>query len=187
MDEPDWDGAEDVLFERSASIIRQFAAEHSDEVFAAFAFTVDSDYAGVALNFDTLKNSLAEAQRTERYQVEHRNRLFATDRGWQNARYYVAHHTNRVDDCNLRGSFRYDLVTFVELPAWEDYFNSSEECPELEGRIIVSLWRVVDRLVSSGAFDGLRQSSFFRVAFGFHDDEMIVLRVLNWPGSESQT
>lgn len=183
MGEPDWSGAEEMLFERSAFVIRQFVAEHPNEVFATFAFTVDSDYAGVALNFDTLENSLAEAQRAERYQVEHRNRLFATDHGWQNARYYVAHHTNRVDDCNLRGSLRYDLVTFVELPAWEEYFNSNEECPELEGRIIVSLWRVIDRLVSSGTFDGLRKSPFFRMAFGFHDDEMIVLRVLNWPGS----
>ena len=181
MSESDWASAEGVMFERSAAVIRQFAADHPDELFAAFAFTVDSDYAGVALNFDTLENSLAEAQRAERYQVEHRNRLFATDRVWQNARSYVAHHTNRVDDCNLRGSFKYDLVTFVELAVWEDYFNGSEDCPELEGRVIVSLWRVVDRLVASGAFDGLRKSAFFRVAFSFHDDEMIVLRVLNWP------
>jgi hypothetical protein len=179
--EPDWASAEDVLFERSATVIRRFAAEHPDELFATFAFTVDSDYAGVALNFDTWDNSLAEAQREERYQVEHRNRLFATDRGWQNARYYVSHFTNRVDDLNLRGSFKYDLVSFVELRAWEDYFNGSEECPELERRVIVALWRVVDRLVGAGVFDGLRKSSFFRVAFSFHDDEMIVLRVLNWP------
>jgi hypothetical protein len=179
--EADWASAEDVLFERSAAVIRQFAAEHPDEVFATFAFTVDSDYAGAALNFDTWENSLAEAQRDERYQVQHRNRLFALDRGWENARYYVAHFTNRVGDWNLRGPFKYDLVSFVELRAWEDYFNSSEECPELDGRVIVSLWRVVDRLVGAGVFDGLRKSSFFRVAFSFHDDEMIVLRVLNWP------
>src|SRR4051794_12865280 len=93
---PDWAGAEAVLFDRSAAVVRQFAAEHPDEVFAAFAFTVDSDYAGVALNFDTRANSLTEAQRAERYQIDHRNRLFATDRGWQNALYYVAHHRNRV-------------------------------------------------------------------------------------------
>ena len=65
MGEPNWAGAEDVLFERSASAIRQFAAEHPDEVFAALAFTVDSVYAGVGLNFDTLENSLAEAQRAK--------------------------------------------------------------------------------------------------------------------------
>jgi hypothetical protein len=173
------------LFERSVALIPKFALEHSEELFAAFAFTVDSEFAGVALNFDTLENSLLEARREEQSRLNHLNRLFATEHGWRNARYFVAHHTNRMDDCNLRGTFKYDLIAFVELPVWEDYFNSSEECPELEGRIIVSLWRVVDRLVSSGAFDGLRLSSCFRVAFSFHDDEMIVLRVLNWPRPES--
>jgi hypothetical protein len=183
--QPDWPSAEETLFERSVTIIRRFATEHPAELFSAFAFTVDSVYAGAALNFDTLENSLAEAQRAERYQVRHRNRLFATEHGWQNARYHVAHSSNRVDDCNLRGPFKYDLVAFVNLPVWEDYFRSSEECPELEGRIIVSLWRVVDRLVSAGAFADLRLSSYFRVAFSFHDDEMVVLRVLNWPSAAS--
>jgi hypothetical protein len=181
MVQPDWTAAEETLFEQSAALIRKFATEHPDELFSAFAFTVDSEYTGVALNFDTLRNSLAEAQRQERYQIKHRNQLFATEGGWRNARYYVAHHTNRVDDCNVRGSFKYELVGFVALPVWEDYFNTSEDCLELEGRIIVSLWRVVDQLVSSDTFNGLRLSSCFRVAFGFHDDEMIVLRVLNWP------
>ncbi len=181
MVRPDWLAAEKTLFERSLVLIRQFAAEHPDELFASFAFTVDSVYAGVALNFDTLESSLAEAPRQERYPIKHRNQLFATEHGWQNARYSVSHHTCRVDGCNLRGSFKYDLAAFVELPIWEDHFNSSEECPELEGRIIVSLWRVVDQLVSSGAFKGLRLASCFRVAFSFHDDEMIVLRILNWP------
>jgi len=181
MVRPDWSAAEKTLFERSLVIIRQFAAEHPDELFDSYAFTVDSVYAGVALNFDTLENSLAEAQRNERYQIKHRNQLFATEGGWQNARYSVSHYTNRVDDYNLRGPFKYDLVAFVKLPIWEDYFNSSEECPELEGRIIESLWRVVDRLVSSEAFKGMRLASCFRIAFSFHDDEMIVLRILNWP------
>jgi hypothetical protein len=46
----DWTAAEAKLLERSAAVIRQFAAAHADEVFSTFAFTVDSDYAGVALN-----------------------------------------------------------------------------------------------------------------------------------------
>jgi hypothetical protein len=179
--QPDWTSAEELLFARSIAAIKQFGAEHSVELFSAFAFTVDSDYAGVALSFDTLGNTLVEAQRAERYQIKNRNRQFASDRGWENARYFVSHHTNRVDDCNLRGSFKYDLVAFVGLPVWEGYFNSSEEYPELEGRIIVSLWRVVEKLVTSGAFDGMRLSPCFRIAFSFHDDEMVVLRVLNWP------
>jgi hypothetical protein len=166
------------------AIISKFAAEHPNELFSSFAYTVDSLYTGVALNFDTLENSLKEAQREEQYQVKHRNRLFATERGWEDARYQVAHHINRIDDCNLRGPFQYDLVAFVELPVWADYFENCEDCSELEGRVIVSLWQVVDRLVDSGVFEKLRLSSYFRVAFCFHDDEMIVLRILNWPRAE---
>lgn len=184
MDQPDWTSAEDMLFEQSAAIIRQFATDHSDEQFSTFAFTVDCLYTGVALNFDTLKNSLAEAQRHERYQIKYRNQLFAEENGWRDARYFVAHPTRRVDDCNLRGSFKYELVAFVAVPVWEDYFNTSEDCTKLEGRVIVALWRVVDRLVNVGAFDGLKMSSCFRIAFSFHDDEMIVLRILNWPRAE---
>jgi hypothetical protein len=183
VDQPDWISAEALLFDQSMGVIRQFAMSHPSELFSTFAFAVDSEYAGVALNFDTLENSLSEAQRHERHEIEHRNRLFGSDRSWENARYFVSHHTNRIDDCNLRGPFKYELVAFVELAAWEKYFNGSEDCPEMDGRIIASLWRVVDRLVSSKAFDGLRLANCFRIAFSFHDNEMIVLRVLNWPAA----
>jgi hypothetical protein len=179
--QPAWSTAQETLFEWSMAVIRQFAAEHPAELCSALAFTVDSDYAGVALNIDTLENSLAEAQRQERYLIEYRNRMFAREDGWRDARYFVAHHTNRVDDCNLRGSYKYELVAFVKLAAWEEYFYSIEDCPELEGRVIQAIWRVVERLVSSGAFESMRLSTCFRVAFGFHDDELIVLRILNWP------
>lgn len=86
-----------------------------------------------------------------------------------------------MDVCNLRGPFKYDLAACVELPAREECFNNEDGDPVLEGHVIVSLWRVVDRLVESGAFDALRKSAFFRIAFSFHDDETIVLRILNFP------
>jgi hypothetical protein len=184
MAKPDWQSAEDVLFEKSRAIIGQFSHAHPDELFSLFAFTVDSEYEGVALNFDTPENSLKQARRDERYRVAHLKSLFALEHGWKNARYSVAHQTTRMVDWNPRGEWKYDLVAFVELPVWEDYFNSSEETPDLEGRIIVALWRVADRLIEAGAFDGLRQGSPFRIAFSFHDDETIVLRILNWPRVE---
>jgi hypothetical protein len=187
MNQPDWTSADETLFKQSVAVIRQFITDHPDELFSTFAFSVDCLYTGAALNFDTLEHSLAEAQRHERYQIKHRSQLFADESSWRDARYFVAHYTRRVDDCNLRGSFKYDLVAFVEVPVWEDYFNSNEECAELDGRVIVALWRVVDRLVKVGAFNGLKMSPCFRIAFSFHDDEMIVLRILNWPHEERDT
>ena len=106
--------------------------------------------------------------------------MFALNHSWKNARYFVAHPTTRMSDWNRRGQWKYDLISFVELSVWEAYFNQ-EESPELEGRIIVTLWRVVERLVADKVFDGLQMSSPFRIAFCFHDDETIVLRLLNWP------
>jgi hypothetical protein len=182
MPQPDWQSAEDTLFTRSREIISQFVRDHPDEVFALFAYSVDCDYTGVALNFDTLENSILQTQREVRSRIAQRNQLFALDHGWKNARYYVASATTRTVDWNMRGEWKYDLIAFVELPVWEEYFNNSEKAPQLEGRIIVAMWRVVERLVADQVFDGLQMSSPFRIAFSFHDDETIVLRLLNWPG-----
>jgi hypothetical protein len=69
----------------------------------------------------------------------------------------------------------------VEVPAWEHYFNSCEDASELEDRIIVALWRVTDRLVQANTFEVLRRAAPFRIGFAFHDDAMVVLRILDWP------
>lgn len=183
MTQQDWQSAEDILFERSQEVIRQFASEHTNEVFSLFAYSVDCEFTGAALNFDTRENALKKARRQESSRIKHLNSLFALEHRWEHARYEIAHHTNRMIDFNLRSSWKYNLVAFVELPVWENFFNSDEETSELEGRIIVSLWRVVDRLVAAGVFDVIHQGEPFRIAFGFHDDETIVMRILNWPKS----
>ena len=80
MLEPDWHGAEDLLFKRSQIILRQFAQEHPDELVSLFFYTVDSEFTGVGVNFDTPGNSLREAQAHQRYEIEYRNQLFASER-----------------------------------------------------------------------------------------------------------
>jgi hypothetical protein len=181
MVEPGWQGAEELLFERSRAILRRFGQEHPGEPVSLFFYTVDSEFTGVGLNFDTPANSLRKAKAHQRYEVEYRNRLFASERGWRDARYFVAHPGRQIDDFNRRGPWKYEVFEFVELAAWEGYFNGSEEAPELEGRIITALWRVADRLVEAKAFDVLRRAAPFRIAFAFHDDGIVVLRILDWP------
>jgi hypothetical protein len=181
MAEPDWLGAEDLLLARSQAIIRRFDQEHPGEAVSFFFFTVDVEFTGVGLNFDTPANSLRRAKAHERYEVEYRNRLFASERGWQQARYFVTHPSRQIDDFNRRGPWQHDVFEFVELAAWAEYFNGGEETPELEERIIAALWRVVDRLVEARAFDALRRAAPFRIGFAFHDAEMVVLRILDWP------
>ena len=179
----DWPGAEELLFERSQAILRRFGLEHPEEPVSLFFYTVDSEVAGVALNFDTPANSLHGAQAHQRREIEYRNQLFASERGWQQSHYFVAHPTRQIDDFNRHGSCKYELFEFVELAAWEDCFNGNEETSEkeLEDRIVTALWRVTDRLVKAKAFDVLKRAAPFRIAFAFHDDGIVVLRILDWP------
>jgi hypothetical protein len=187
MGRPAWKEAEETLFRESREIIRRFAAEHPDEMFALLAFTVDCEYSGLALNFDTLENSVASAQERQDDIVELRNRFFAEPAAWESAPYYVNNFLNRVSECNLVGPFAYEPVGVVDLPAWEQYFRSSEETPQMAGRVIVALWRVTERLVESGVFDRLNLASPFRIAYAFHDCETVVLRILNWSTGPVET
>jgi len=181
MVEPDWQGAEDLLFARSQAIIQKFGQEHPDESVSFFFFTVDSEFTGVGLNFDTPANSLRKAKAHQRREVEYRNRLFALERGWRDARYFATHASRQIDDFNRWGPWEYHVYEFVEVAAWAEYFYGREEASELEDRIITAVWRVVDRLVQAKTFDVLRRAAPFRIGFGFHDDAMVVLRILDWP------
>jgi hypothetical protein len=184
MAEPDWRQTEELLFERSRTAIQDFGREHSHESFALFAYAVDSLFTGVSLNFDTSTNSLSEAKHRQQREVEDRNRLFASARGWEQARYRVAHPSRQIHDFNHQGSWRYERVEFVPLTEWGDFFTGCDDqgAVELEGRVIVALWRVVDRLAQAKAFDGLRRVAPFRIGFELYGEEFVVLRILDWPG-----
>lgn len=54
----------------------------------------------------------------------------------------------------------------------------------LEGSTRLVFWKVLERLIDSGLFSHLHLSSPFRVGYQFHDQELIVLRILNWPKAE---
>jgi hypothetical protein len=187
MAKPDWAHAEEILFEQTRQILRRFATDHPEEFCSFMLYTVDADYAGVGINLDTPANSMRRAQAHQRHQIQYRNEIFAEDRGWETARHAVAHPTNRIEDWNHSDPFKYELLEFVPLPAWEKYAQAEPEGEELEGRVIVSLWRVVERLVEAGAFEPLRRTPPFRIGFAFHDDEMIVLRILDWPDAGPKT
>ncbi|MEO6891656.1 MAG: hypothetical protein ABI456_18870 [Ktedonobacteraceae bacterium] len=52
----------------------------------------------------------------------------------------------------------------------------------IAGNVRITLWKVVERLITSKVFAPLRLASPFRVGYRFHDDgHFIVLRLLNWP------
>jgi hypothetical protein len=181
MVKPDWGGAENELFEQSQRVIRRFAEEHPSESFSLFAYTVDSEFTGVGLNFDTAANSLQKAKAHQQYEVGYRNRMFTKERSWEHAQYFVANPSRQIDDFNRDGAWQYDVIAFVHLAAWDEYCHGSEETPELMGRIIMALWRVTDRLIEVKAFDRLRRAVPFRLGYSFHDDNLVVMRILDWP------
>jgi hypothetical protein len=184
MAKPDWALAEELLFERSQTAIQDFGREHPGESISLFAYVVDSLFTGVSLNFDTAANSLSEAKRRQRREVEERNRLLSSAGGWEQARYRVAHPSRQIFDFNHKGSWHYERVEFVPLHEWEAFFEGIDDqgAVELEGRVIAALWRVVDRLVDAKSFDGLRRVAPFRIGFELHGEELVVLRILDWPG-----
>ncbi|WP_165066686.1 hypothetical protein [Paludisphaera rhizosphaerae] len=187
MAEHAWRRAEELLFERSRTAIQNFGRQHPGESFSLFAYVVDSLFTGVSLNFDTASNSLSEAMRHQQRKERIRNQVFEQDRGWEQARYLVAEPSQQIRDFNHHGSWRHELIEFVPLPEWGTFFaecDDDQQGEELEGRVIVSLWRVVERLVQANAFDGLTRVAPFRLGFQFHDDEFVVLRILDWPGDE---
>jgi hypothetical protein len=196
MAESDWRQAEGILFEESQKVIREFAQKHPDTLLSLFAYTVDAEYSGVGINFDTPANSLRKAKVHQRHEIETRNRLFAPDNAWKSAHYYAAGAHGEIDDFNRRGPWQYEVVSFVPLAAWEQAWEEfcsnppSDEDDEagakLEGRIIVSLWRVVDRLVRSDVFDVLKRATPFRIGYAFHDAKLVVLGILNWPELASE-
>jgi hypothetical protein len=183
MAESNWIDAEETLFKQTRQVLGRFAENHPEEVCSFFAYTVDADFKGVGVNLETPANSLRRAQAHQRHQIQQRNEVFAEERGWERAHHIVAHYSNRIEDWNHSDPFRHELFEFVALPAWEKFAQAGIEAEKLEGRVIMSLWRVVERLVEAGAFDVLRRVPPFRVGFAFHDDEMIVLRILDWPAA----
>ena len=206
MGVPDWKQSEEVLFQKGKEAIFRFAEEHPDEVCSFFAIYSDFCYGDVAFMFDTLDNSLLEAKRHEGHLVKRWQDWFDDDSQHRDPRFFrpaweLAYTSfssplrgrKRIDDYNAFGSFKYESYLVVDFADWRAYFESdefmarvsSEDEPRkpdpFEGNVILLIWKVIERLLHEGMFQKLTLSSPFRVGFQFHDAELVVLRILNWP------
>jgi hypothetical protein len=205
MSVPDWRRSEEILFQKGKEAILRFADEHPDEVCSFFAIYSDFCYGDVAFMFDTLDNSLLQAKRHEEYLVKRWRQSFGDDcqprdpqffrPAWELA--YTSfssplRSTERIHDYNAFGSFKYEGYLAVDFADWRAYFESdefmamdSEDEPRkpdpFAGNVILLIWKVIERLLNEGILQRLTISSPFRVGFQFHDAELAVLRILNWP------
>jgi hypothetical protein len=184
----DWQSLEDRLFEQSVVVIKQFAEEHPESICASFAYDTDPAEGYFLLSFDTAENSLRQAQTNEQRAIERRKRWLTQESSWTVASYRSknTHVSDRSPGVDCFAYHIYAELRFPELPA----FKESENYPPgglpveddyIEGHVRIVLWRIIERLIADGAFMQLHLASPFHIGYQFHDEDLLVLRILNWP------
>src|SRR5262249_18291711 len=202
MIEPNWNHAQDVVVTKSQEAIARFATEHPKELCSFFALGVDYLSGDMAIDFDTLENSLTQAKRHQRQVVKDWSATFGPPnreaaallamagakepRAWEEPRHYFERESSKIiDHSPSAGYFKYQNFARVEFPEWEQYFSSDDvpDKPDPERHVILLLYRALEKLVESNAFAKLSMASPFRVGFELADDNLglVVTRILNWP------
>jgi hypothetical protein len=187
MNLPDWKSVENKLYSESITAINSFTAEYPEEEVCYFAFDSDPVYGYVLICFDTTENSVSEARRQAQRSIEIMREYLASAWNWQTTKSMLIS-SQVLPFTNNTGDFQYQGYAEVKFPEWEK-LAESEKYPQgdfegaddyLEANVSVVFWRVIDRLIEEGKFSMLRMSSPFYVGYGFHDDDQIILRILNW-------
>lgn len=188
----DWKQAEEKLVIESTNAVRCFAAEHTDLECCYFAFDSAPRYGHVLLCFDTTENSRKSAQERELSAIERRNRTLTAEYAWENASHKLRCPALAPfgDDT---GDFAFISYREIKFPEWQQFAESKDYPAQkentddfLEGHFRILIWRVIERLIAEKVFDCLRKkSSPFMIGYGIHDQEMSIVRMLNW-NRESQ-
>lgn len=178
----DWEASARKLYRAGALAVRRFARQHAGLEVCFFAFDADPRQGYVFVSLDTLANNTRVAKQLERKAILSRQKNLQGDRAWCQAKSQLS--TPAVSPFNTNtGDFAYPEYVAVEFPAWRrlaeraDY--PAEEYVESNARLV--LWRVVEQLVADEAFLALNRASPFLVGYGIHDQEAVILRLLNWP------
>lgn len=183
----DWSEIEETLFSMARAAILQFSVEHPDEIcsFFAFAWTiVDGDF---SICLDTLSNARSHAKENEQEAIEGRKKILGGKNAWRSARSLLTE-PRIVDYAPAVDLFAYAPFADILFEDWEA-FSNADLAPKnqtweegfLEGNARLVLWRVLERLIDSDLFSHLHLSSPFRIGYQFHDQRLVVLRMLNWP------
>ncbi|MFB6363472.1 hypothetical protein ACFCP7_05330 [Paenibacillus elgii] len=189
MNEPDWKEVEERLYQESVSAIEQFSVEHADEEICYFAFDSEPYYGYVLLCFDTTENSVMEAKRSAEYEY---NKIAKAIKkmSWLSAHSYMAN-ANLLPFTNNTGDFQYQGYTQVNFEGWKE-FADSDDYPKgytemqdyLESNLSIVFWKVIDRLIREKHFSVLKMASPFFVGYGLHDQDQVLLRIINWDNEE---
>lgn len=182
-----WHTVEERVYQWCLDGITQFAERHPGTACSFLAISYNTDAGLFQFSLDTPDNALREAQANERDAIERRRRMLAPEWGWRAATYFATD-PRVVDYTPHPGAFAYQVGPVLELEALR-HLQSQEGYPErneheddyTQGNAVVVIWRVVERLVDAGAFAALCTAAPFRIGYLIDDEELVVLRILNWP------
>lgn len=111
---------------------------------------------------------------------------------WQMAKSIMTG-ANLLPVTNNTGDFTYQGYTQVDFDGWQEFADSdvypkgySEEDDYLEGNLSIVFWIVIDRLIQEKHFSVLKMASPFLAGYGFHDEDQILLRIINWGNEEGE-
>jgi len=187
MNERDWSADEDRLFEETVRAIERFARDRGDERCSFLAFDSDPERGHVMLAFDTVENALRAARVRYERELEAQRQASARDRGWQTAVYHARRARPALHAPNT-GDFAYPDFATVRFPDWEQWAALDDDPARepwqddyLEGNVVLLFGRSIDRVLAAGVLDCLSRAAPFRIGFNFHDGDLCVLRITDWP------
>lgn len=184
----DWEVSDRKLHKASVAAIKRFAREHPDRAVCCFFFDCDEPrYGHLSISLDMPDNNLRAVRELEKFAVESRDKNLRSKVTWEWAKYQLG--TPLLSPFNTNsGDFEFPEYAGVEFPAWiklaeeGNYPKGAEhEDDYLESNARPVMWRVAEVLVAEDAFAPLTLASPFLLGYSMHDEEEVILRMLNWP------
>ena len=187
MQESDWDGFLQRLKAETRQAIERFSAENPDKEVCYFAYDSEPCYGYVLTCFNSSESSVKYVRDWHDRSVRYCGERLAKD-AWRNCAYYQVKANAVLPFCDNTGDFDYQGFSDINFPEWES-LAASEHYPQvasheddyLQSRVVLIFWRALQELADEGAFAKLKLASPTLLGFGFHDDDMVVVRMLNIP------
>jgi hypothetical protein len=184
----DWEASDRKLHKASVAAIKRFAREYPGRPVCCFFFDCDEPrYGLLSISLDTPEENIRAVKEMERFAIESRRKYLRSKGAWRWAKHQVS--TPVLSPFNTNsGDFEFPEYADVEFPAWVklaakgNYPKGVEhEDDYLESNARLVMWRVAERLVAEDAFALLTLASPFLLGYSIHDQEEVILRMLNWP------
>jgi hypothetical protein len=184
---PNWQEVETTLFEEGKEAIARFATEHPDLLCSFFAYYADPLSGEFAICIDTQEHALQQAKKEEFRVCQRRERRLHSPSAWRRAQLTIE--LPRLTEYSpLVDYFHFAFYSSTTFADWTPFFDSKSypqqrpgEDDYLAGNTRIVLWKVLERLIHEQVLSQLNLAPLFRLGYHFHEKELVVLRILNWP------